>query len=62
MGWNSDDAYGTTINEAQSRAAAVAIAQHLKPFGWKYVVIDMEWFVSNPTPAGNSKNSQYSID
>lgn len=62
MGWNSYDAYGTTINEAQFRAAALAIAQHLSRLGWKYVVIDMEWFVSNPTPAGNSKNSQYSID
>ena len=62
MGWNSYDAYGTTVNEAQVRAAASAIAQELKPFGWKYVVIDMEWFVLNPTPAGNSKTSQYTMD
>jgi hypothetical protein len=47
MGWNSWDGYGTTITEAQFRANARWMAQHLKPFGWKYVTVDMEWFVAN---------------
>ena len=62
LGWNSWDAYGTTINEEQVRANAAWMAQHLKPFGWQYVVIDMEWFVVNPTPEGSSKSSIYSLD
>lgn len=62
MGWNSWDGYGTTINEAQVRANADWLAKLLKPFGWQYVVVDMEWFVINPIPEGNSKFSQYSID
>ena len=62
MGWNSWDGYGTTVKEADVRANAQWLAQHLKPFGWHYVVVDMEWFVTNPTPEGNSKTSQYSID
>ena len=62
MGWNSYDAYGTTVNEAQVRAAAGAIAKRLKRYGWEYVVVDMEWFVTNPTPAGNAKTSQYALD
>ena len=62
MGWNSWDGYGTTINEAQFKANANWFSEHLKSFGWQYVVIDMEWFVRNPVPEGNSKNSQYSLD
>ncbi len=62
MGWNSWDSYGTTITEPDFKANAKWFANHLKSFGWQYVVIDMEWFVTNPTPEGNSKTSQYSLD
>jgi len=62
MGWNSWDSYGTTIKEDQVKANAEWMAKHLKPFGWQYVVVDMEWFVSNPVAEGNSKNSQYTLD
>jgi alpha-galactosidase len=62
MGWNSWDGYGTTINEAQFKANAEWLAAHLKPYGWQYVVIDMEWFVTNPVAEGNSKTFQYTMD
>jgi len=62
MGWNSWDAYGTTINEGDFKANAEWFARYLKPFGWQYVVVDMEWYVTNPVPEGNSKASQFSID
>jgi alpha-galactosidase len=62
MGWNSWDSYGTTIAEPDFKANAKWFAEHLKSFGWQYVVVDMEWFVTNPTPEGNSKTSQYSLD
>ena len=63
MGWNSWDGYGTTINEAQVRANAQWMAQHLKAFGWQYVTVDMQWFAANPTAEGNSKKIlQYSLD
>lgn len=62
MGWNSWDSYGTTITESDFKANAKWFAEHLKSFGWKYVIVDMEWFVTNPTPEGNSKNSQFSLD
>ena len=62
MGWNSWDGYGTTVKEADVKANADWLAKHLKPFGWQYVVVDMEWFVTNPIPEGNSKTSQYSLD
>jgi alpha-galactosidase len=62
LGWNSWDGYGTTVKEADVRANAQWFAEHLKPFGWQYVVVDMEWFVTNPIPEGNSKTAQFSID
>jgi alpha-galactosidase len=62
LGWNSWDGYGTTVNEGQVKANAEWFAQRLKPFGWQYVVVDMEWFVTNPIPEGNSKLSEFSLD
>jgi alpha-galactosidase len=62
MGWNSWDSFGTTITEPDFKANAQWFADNLKSFGWQYVVVDMEWFVTNPTPEGNSKTSQYSLD
>jgi alpha-galactosidase len=62
LGWNSWDGYGTTINEEQVKTNAKWFAEHLRPYGWQYVVVDMEWFVTNPTPEGNSKTSLYTLD
>ena len=62
MGWNSWDSFGTTITEPDFKANAQWFAEHLKSFAWQYVVVDMEWFVTNPTPEGNSKTSHYSMD
>ncbi len=44
MGWNSWDNYGTTVTEAQTRAAADFMAQKLKGCGWQYVVVDIQWY------------------
>jgi len=62
MGWNSWDSYGTTVREAQVKANADWMAKNLKAFGWQYIVVDMEWFVTNPIPEGNAKDSRYSLD
>jgi hypothetical protein len=47
MGWNSWDAYGLTIDEADFRANATVLAG-IKDFGWKYAVIDEGWYMQNP--------------
>src|SRR5882672_3588058 len=62
MGWNSWDGYGTTVKEADVKANAAWLAKNLKASGWQYVVVDMEWFVTNPTAEGNSKTSDYTLD
>lgn len=44
MGWNSWDCFATTVTEEQARAQAAFMADKLKPFGWRYVVVDIQWY------------------
>nr|UXE44968.1 alpha-galactosidase A [uncultured bacterium] len=60
MGWNSWDSYGRTINEGQLKANARWMAEHLKPFGWQYVVIDEGWYI--PNPEGDAKTYKFELD
>jgi len=62
MGWNSWDGYGLTITEAQFKSNADWLAHHLKPYGWQYVVIDMDWFVANPSVDVATQAKQFSLD
>jgi hypothetical protein len=48
MGWNSWDSYGLSVTEAEFRANAEWMAQHLKRYGWQYAVVDEGWYVQNP--------------
>ena len=43
MGWNSWDCYGPAVNEEQLLANAEYMEKYLKPYGWKYVVCDIQW-------------------
>ena len=47
MGWNSWDAYGLTIDEADYKANVTVLAG-LQRYGWKYAVIDEGWYMANP--------------
>lgn len=47
MGWNSWDAFGFTIDEAEFRANVQVLAG-MKQFGWQYAVIDEGWYMQNP--------------
>ncbi len=50
LGWNSYDAWGTSINEAQTLANAQYMKDHLLSHGYQYVVIDARWYDSvSPT-------------
>jgi alpha-galactosidase len=62
MGWNSWDAYGTTVGEGEVKANADWMAAHLKQHGWQYIVVDMEWFVTNPVAEGNATNFKSALD
>jgi len=50
MGWNSWDAYGLTIDEAQFRDNVKVLAG-LKSYGWQYAVIDEGWYLKDPFAA-----------
>lgn len=43
-GWNSYDYYDTTVTEADIRANADFMAERLKPFGYEYIVVDIQWY------------------
>ena len=43
MGWNSWDCYGASVTEAEVIAHADFMAEHLKAYGWEYVVVDIQW-------------------
>lgn len=43
MGWNSWDCYGAAVREEEIRGNAEYMANHLKEFGWEYVVVDIQW-------------------
>lgn len=62
MGWNSWDAYGETVSEADIRANAKWMARHLKDFGWQYVVVDSGWYVTNHSAGTNAASAQFSLD
>ena len=47
MGWNSWDSYGTTVREDQIKANADAMAHDLAKYGWKYIVVDIQWYEPN---------------
>ncbi len=44
MGWNSFDYYDTNVTEPDVLANAEYMAEHLKPFGWEYIVVDIQWY------------------
>ena len=47
MGWNSYDYYDTTVNEEDVRRNADYLADHMKEYGWEYVVVDIQWYAHN---------------
>lgn len=44
MGFNSWDCYGAGVNEAQLIGNAEYMRDHLKDYGWEYVVCDIQWY------------------
>ena len=47
MGWNSWDCYGAAVTEEDVRRNADYMARFLKPFGWEYIVVDIQWAYPN---------------
>jgi alpha-galactosidase len=51
MGWNSYDAFGDSVTEAEVLANARYMRDHLLSHGWQFIVVDFRWY--DPKPTGN---------
>ena len=49
MGWNSWDCYGAAVTEDIVRQNANFMAEHLKEYGWEYIVVDIQWYEPSVT-------------
>ena len=52
MGWNSWDCWGASVTEETVRRNAEYMAKNLKPYGWEYVVVDIQWY--QPTASSHA--------
>jgi alpha-galactosidase len=62
MGWNSWDSYGETVSESDIRANAAWMAEHLKSYGWEYIVVDEGWYVTNQSAQPSGATAEFSLD
>jgi hypothetical protein len=62
MGWNSWDCYGTAVTEAEVKANADYMAKLLKPHGWQYVVVDIQWSEPNAQAHGYRRDAELAMD
>lgn len=62
MGWNSWDCFATTVTEAQTKAQADYMAEKLKPHGWEYIVVDIQWYEPNAQSFDYRKNAVLALD
>jgi len=62
MGWNSWDAYGTTVREDEVKANADVMAASLKQYGWQYIVVDIQWYEPNAQAHGYRAGAVLSMD
>ncbi|GFZ32062.1 alpha-galactosidase [Clostridium zeae] len=44
MGWNSWDCYGASVREEEVIGNIDYMEKYLKEYGWKYVVVDIQWY------------------
>jgi hypothetical protein len=62
MGWNSWDAFGTSITEEQTKAQADFMAEHLLPFGWNLLTVDIQWYEPDAQGHGYRKDAALAMD
>lgn len=55
LGWNSWICFAGNVHEDQVKAVADYMAEHLKEYGWEYVVVDGGWYL--PPYHSTAKNA-----
>ena len=56
MGWNSYDAYGDNVTEAETLDNAMYLKHNMQPYGWDTVVVDYRWY--DPGAYNNNANER----
>lgn len=62
MGWNSWDSYGPTVTEAEVKSNADYMAKYLAAYGWKYIVVDIQWYEPKAQKHGYRENAELITD
>jgi alpha-galactosidase len=62
MGWNSWDAFGTTLNETQAKAQADVMAEKLLSHGWNIFTVDIQWYEPASKGFGYRKDAKLTMD
>lgn len=62
MGWNSWDCFGTTVTAAEVKANADYMARQLARYGWRYVVVDIQWYEPQAKAHGYRPNAELLMD
>ena len=62
MGWNSWDCYGAEVTEETVRKNAAYMAEHLKEYGWEYIVVDIQWAGGNAAGHGYEPFADLTMD
>ena len=62
MGWNSWDCFGFDVNESEVRATADFMAKNMKELGYKYVILDMNWYAPDYWTIKGPMSNSYNID
>src|ERR1019366_1339149 len=62
MGWNSWDCFATTLTESQARAQADVMADKLAAHGWRYLVVDIQWYEPGAAGYGYHAGAPLTLD
>ena len=62
MGWNSWDCFGSSVTEAEVLANAEYMAEHLLIHGWDTIVVDIQWYESDPGTTDYQRVSSPELD
>jgi hypothetical protein len=62
MGWNSWDCFATTVTEGQVKANARVMKEQLARYGWRYVVVDIQWYEPDAAGYAYRNEAQHTLD
>ncbi|ASO21307.1 hypothetical protein FHR81_002278 [Actinoalloteichus hoggarensis] len=62
MGWNSWDCYGGSVREHEVIANAEYLRDHLLPYGWDHVVVDIQWYEPTADAGGYHAGAVLDLD